>query len=110
MTNTLAYHDLAIIMAVKIYSTHSILSLRHDSGIPFDSPLRVGFMLCSQISYYGCTYWVPNTLAYYDLEMITDVKGFKALEETIGQYYKLFTAIITQLAAYFSMILTELRQ
>ncbi len=27
-----------------------------------------------------------------------------------GQYYKLFTAVITLLAAYFSMILTELRQ
>jgi hypothetical protein len=27
-----------------------------------------------------------------------------------GQYYKLFTAIITPLVAYFSMILTELRQ
>ncbi len=27
-----------------------------------------------------------------------------------GQYYKLFTAVITPLAAYFSMILTELRQ
>jgi hypothetical protein len=26
------------------------------------------------------------------------------------QYYKLFTAVITPLAAYFSMILTELRQ
>ncbi len=30
--------------------------------------------------------------------------------DTSGQYYKLFTAIITPLAAYFSMILTELRQ
>jgi hypothetical protein len=27
-----------------------------------------------------------------------------------GQYYKLFTAVITPLAAYFSMILAELRQ
>jgi len=27
-----------------------------------------------------------------------------------GQYYKLFTAVITPLAAYFSMIFTELRR
>ncbi len=29
---------------------------------------------------------------------------------TCGQYYKLFTAVIKPLVAYFSMILTELRQ
>jgi hypothetical protein len=31
-------------------------------------------------------------------------------EMTYGQYYKLFAAVITPLAAYFSVILTELRR
>jgi hypothetical protein len=30
--------------------------------------------------------------------------------EASGQYYKLFTAVITPLEAYFTMILTELRR
>jgi hypothetical protein len=39
---------------------------------------------------------------------IVNVKKFYDIESS-GQYYKFFTAIITPLAAYFSMILTELR-
>ncbi len=44
-----------------------------------------------------------------------DFSNFTALNQLpvsspSGQYYKLFTAVITPLAVYFSMILTELRQ
>ncbi len=37
-------------------------------------------------------------------------QGFESCHTHCGQYYKLFTAVITPLAAYFSMILTELRR
>ncbi len=43
----------------------------------------------------GCQdMWWTNTLAYF----------------TGGEYYKLFTAVITSLVAYFFMILNELRR
>jgi hypothetical protein len=52
---------------------------------------------------------VANTLAYYDTEKITAVKGF-LIWAPVANIINFFTVIFTPLAAYFSMILTELRQ
>jgi hypothetical protein len=51
----------------------------------------------------------PNVFRSKDAAL-TPSYNFFLLFLIIDQYYKLFTAVIMPLAAYFSMILTELRQ
>jgi hypothetical protein len=48
------------------------------------------------------------TLTSFQSLRTNPIKLFCPFLSSCGQYYKLFTAVITPLAAYFSMILTEL--
>jgi hypothetical protein len=52
-----------------------------------------------------------NTEWWYYHGMVVNYRGKKSYNiGPLDQYYKLFTAVITPLAAYFSMILTGLRR
>ncbi len=55
---------------------------------------------------------MPVKTQHAFMEKITEVWSFLYLvaNALCGQYYKLFMAVITPLAAYFSKILTELRR